>query len=91
LQRVAGGLATVGRAIRDGVKTAFGWVGFGGRWLRLLPALALVGSAAAAVPLSASAWWASLRSGLAAVGAGGTALAHWLFQRLTHPFVALAT
>ena len=91
LQRVAGGLATVGRTIRDGGKAACGWLGFGGRWLRLLPVLALVGGAATAVTLAASAWWTSIRSGLAAVGAGGTALAHWLFQRLTHPFVALAT
>src|SRR5262249_24339472 len=39
LRRVAGGLATVGHTIRDGVKAAFGWLGFGGRWLRLLPVL----------------------------------------------------
>jgi hypothetical protein len=91
LQRVAGALATVGRTIRDGVKAACGWLGFGGRWLRVLPALTLVGGAAAAVTLSASAWWTSLRGGLAAVGTGCAALARWLFQRLTHPFGAPAT
>jgi hypothetical protein len=91
LQHVADGLATVGRAIRDSVKAACGWLGLRGRWLRVLPVLVLVGGAAAAVTLSASAWWASLRSGLAAVGTGGAALARWLFQRLTCPFGAPAT
>jgi len=91
LQRVAGGLATVGRTIRDGVKTTDGWLGFGGRWLRVLPVLALVGGVAAAVTLSASAWWTSIRSGLEAVGAGCADLARWLFQRLTGPFGAPAT
>jgi hypothetical protein len=91
LQRVAGGLATVGRAMRDGVSTAFGWLGFGGRWLRLLPVLALVGGAAAALTLSASAWWTSLRSGLAAVGTVCAALARWLSHRLTRPFGAPVT
>jgi hypothetical protein len=91
LQRVASGLATVGRTIRDGVQAAFGWLGFGGRWVRLLPVLALVGSAAAAVTLSASAWWANLRSGLTAVGAGSAALARRLFQQLIRPFGAPAT
>jgi hypothetical protein len=91
LRRVSAGLAAVGRTIRDGVKTGFGWLGFGGRWLRVFPVLALVGGAAAALTLSASAWWTSLRSGLAAVGAGGAALARWLFQRLACPFGAPAT
>jgi hypothetical protein len=90
LQRVAGGLAMVGRTIRDGVKAAFGWLGFGGRWLRLLPVLALVGGAAAALTLAASTWWTSLRSGMAAVGTVCAALARWLFQRLTCPFGAPA-
>jgi hypothetical protein len=75
LQRIAGGLATVGRTIQDGVKAVFGW-----RWVRLLPVLTLVGSAAVALTLSASAWWTSLRGGLAAVGAGCAALARRLFQ-----------
>jgi len=91
LQRVAGDLAAVGCAIRDGVKAACGWLDFGGRWLRLLPVLALVGSAATPVTLSTSAWLASLRGGMAAVGAGGATLARLLFQRLTRPFFALAT
>jgi hypothetical protein len=73
------------------VQAACGWLAFGGRWLRLLRVLALVGGAAAVLTLSASAWWASLRGGLAAVGAGGAALARWLFQRLTRPFGAPAT
>ena len=90
LQRAVGGLATVGRTIRDGVKAAFGWLGFGRRWLRLLPVLALVGGAATALTVSASAWWTSLRSGMAAVGTGGATLARWLFQRLTCPFGAPA-
>jgi hypothetical protein len=91
LQRVAGALATVGREIRDGGKAAFGWLGFDGRWLRLLPVLALVGGAATALTVSASAWWTSLRSGMAAVGTGGATLARWLFQRLIRPFGAPAT
>src|SRR5262249_6689849 len=82
LQRVAGGLAIVSRTIRDGVKAAFGWLGFGGRWLRLLPVLALVRGGATGLTLAASTWWTSLRDGLSAVGAGGVALARWLFQRL---------
>jgi hypothetical protein len=88
MQRVAGGMAIVSRAIRDGVKAAFGWLGFGGRWLRLLRVLALVGGAATGLTLAASAWWANLRGGLAAVGA---ALACWLSQWLTRPFGARAT
>jgi hypothetical protein len=90
LRRVAGGLAAVGRTIRDGVKAASDWLGFGGRWLRVRPVLALVGSAAAALTVSASGWWRTIRSGMAAVGAGGVALARWLFQRLTGPFGAPA-
>jgi hypothetical protein len=91
LRRVGAGVAAVGRKVRDGVKTGFGWLGFGGRWLRVLPVLALVGSAATALTVSASAWWTSLRGGFAAVGAGCAALARRLFQRLTGPFGAPAT
>jgi hypothetical protein len=90
LQHVGAGPAVVGRAVRDGVTTAFGWLGYGWRRVRLLPVLALVGSAAA-LTLSASTWWTSLRSGLAAVGAGCATLARRLFQRLIRPFGAPAT
>src|SRR5262249_36550069 len=91
LRRVSAGLAAAGRKVRDGLKTACRWLSFGGRWLRVLPVLALVGGAAAALTVSASAWWTSLRSGLGAVGAGCATLARRLFQRLIRPFGAPAT
>jgi hypothetical protein len=91
LQRVGAGLATLGRTVRDGLASACGWLGSGWRWFKLLPVVALVGGAATALTLAASAWWTSLRGGLAAVWAGGTALARQLFGWLTRPFSPLAT
>jgi hypothetical protein len=78
-QRIAGGLATVGRPVREGLAAAFRWVGGSWRWLRFLPVLATLGGAAAACALAASGWGRSLWAGVTAAWTRGTALARWLF------------
>jgi hypothetical protein len=90
VQRVAAGLATVGRKMREGLTTTFCWLGWGWRWVRLLPVVATVGGAAAVCALAVSGWWRSIQGGVAAVWTNLAALTRRLFQRLPCPFLALA-